>query len=147
MSKLTARDNDRCWEWKGCLNENGYGVFRLGAPTRKSILAHRYAYSMLCGEIPRGMFVLHRCDNRKCCNPKHLFTGTQADNLADAAKKSRMRHGEDHHNSKLTKTDARFIKIWLSHGYPQRAIARAFGVSQSAVNSINIGRCWLRVSC
>jgi hypothetical protein len=78
---------DACWPWRGRADSDGYGqVFRF----RK---AHRVAYELAVGPIPDGHGVLHRCDNPPCCNPKDLFTGTQAVNSADMIAKGRARFG------------------------------------------------------
>ena len=80
----------RCWEWTGTLDQNGYGrlgVRRDGWPRNPT--AHRLSYDLYRGEIPSGIFVLHRCDNPPCCNPSHLFLGTQADNIHDMLSKGR----------------------------------------------------------
>lgn len=77
---------DGCWEWDGYQMPNGYGlIFHSGAPR----LVHRAAYEVWVGPIPDGLCILHRCDNRACFNPKHLWLGTVADNQQDMAAKGR----------------------------------------------------------
>lgn len=76
---------ETCWLWNACcMNRNGYGVF---ASVKE--LAHRYSYRLAFGEIPKGMYVCHHCDNPKCVRPDHLFLGTQRDNLHDMRRKGR----------------------------------------------------------
>jgi hypothetical protein len=70
---------------------NGYGMLGLGRRTDPKTAAHRVAWTVAVGPIPEGLNVLHHCDNRPCCNPAHLWLGTQRDNLLDMVAKGR--HG------------------------------------------------------
>jgi hypothetical protein len=75
-----------CWPWTGYTNTRGYGVIRIN---RRTVLAHRIAYQVERGPIPDGLFVCHHCDNPPCCNPAHLFLGTQTENMRDMISKGR----------------------------------------------------------
>jgi len=84
---------DSCWWWTG-LKNRGSGAVTYGLvyvpPDRRMMAAHRVSWSMRFGEPPKGIYVLHHCDNGLCVNPDHLFLGTQKDNIMDAARKGRL---------------------------------------------------------
>ena len=80
----TSGGPNTCWPWTGARLNRGYG--QVYQPNHK-LLAHRVAWELECGPIPDGMSVLHQCDNPPCCNPAHLFLGTQADNISDRDQK------------------------------------------------------------
>jgi len=138
-----------CWEWRGGLFSGGYGQFRWGS---RKMRAHRVSWQLANGDVPVGMCVCHRCDNRKCVRPDHLFLGTQADNIRDRDSKGRgpkgrpnpknSKPGESNPSAKLCREDVDRIRILASSGYTQRAIATAFRMSESQIGNIVHGRCW-----
>jgi hypothetical protein len=80
--------NDSCWPWLAYCKRNGYGTF---FPQRgKCVTAHRYMWLLTYGTYP-GKYVLHTCDNPRCVNPRHLWEGTQRDNMHDMIAKGRHR--------------------------------------------------------
>ena len=137
-----------CWEWMGSRRPNGYGQFSFnGRPTK----AHRVAYLIFVGPIPDGLCILHRCDNRWCVNPRHLFLGTQADNLNDASSKGRMKwkathalrvnpekrcQGERHPRAILTDASIQSIRDQSRQGISQHLLAKQFGVGQGTISRI-----------
>ena len=128
-----------CWEWVAGKNSNGYGAFMRNG-------AHRASYELHIGPIPKGKMVLHRCDNRTCVNPDHLFLGTNDDNMKDMVKKKRQRpcRGEQNGNAKLTKEEALEIRrLYQSGLHTMKSLARMFEVrSPSTVNSVIRGGTW-----
>ena len=103
--------------------------------------AHRHIYAEAVGEIMEGQLVLHRCDNPGCVNPTHLFLGNHQDNVDDMHLKGRAHKasGEDCGNAKLTAAEAYAIR---SDQRTQAEIARAFGVAQTTVSAIKLGKTW-----
>ena len=89
VHKLSGKD--ACWLWTGSKNPDGYGHINIG--DHKSDRAHRVAWEVQVGPIPKGKSVLHRCDTPACCRGSHLFLGTHADNMADMCAKGRQRTG------------------------------------------------------
>jgi hypothetical protein len=83
---VKVKQTDYCWNWEGGTNGDGYGIFRIKEDTR---LAHRISFQIISGSIPDNINVCHTCDNPKCVNPDHLFTGTQKDNMLDKMRKGR----------------------------------------------------------
>lgn len=126
-----------CWVWVAFLSPLGYG--QILGNKRKLLLAHRAAWIIYIGDIPNSIFVLHHCDNPACVNPKHLFLGTQRDNIRDMVSKDRERFGERATNLKLRFEQV--LKI-LSDTRRQRAIAADYGICQQTVCKIKQGRSW-----
>lgn len=105
-------------------------------------LAHRVSYVVNNGKIDDGMFVLHKCDNKKCVNPNHLFLGTQKDNMMDKVAKNRQRKGELVPQAKLKVEQV--LDIRKMQGTLQE-IANKFGVSFQCVSLIKNNRRWSHV--
>src|SRR3990167_11374075 len=96
-----------CWNWNAGLFQNGYGSISINDKTYK---VSRVMYELSFGKIPKGMLVCHRCDNKKCINPKHLFLGTHKENMLDMVKKGRQSKGEDNGRNKLTEKEIKKIR-------------------------------------
>jgi len=132
-----------CWDWSGCCPDNpGYPQFR---SKMKLWRAHIASWIINFGEIPKGMFVCHKCDNRRCTNPDHLFLATCKENNIDMMKKGRSpilgKSGSKNPNSKLTDIQISNIRYFLSNRFSQTKIAKMFNVSQTAISLINTGKC------
>lgn len=95
----------------------------------KTVTAHRIMYQIALGQIPDGLLVMHKCDNPACVNPNHLITGTNGENLADAARKNRMVH-------KLTLQQVREVRRLYMEGFTQMKLAEMFNITQSNVSRI-----------
>lgn len=144
-SYVEIKGDEECWEWKGHINkQTGYGKF---TPHRlepiQASTSHRWAYLFTTGEsLSESDLVCHTCDNRKCCNPKHLFLGTAKSNTADMIRKGRMWHppkprGHDAHNSKLSPEQVQQIRELCSAGLRNKCkVARMFGVGRSTIGRI-----------
>lgn len=150
-SKLTPAANG-CIEYTGQRDRKGYGRFWDGA---EKVLAHRHAWLTARKPIPDGLFVCHKCDNPPCCNPNHLFLGTNLVNVRDAVEKGRPRgaqisprRGEANNRAKLTEAQVIEIRRRLRepryHGY-LADLASDFGVTRNAVASIRDGATWQHV--
>jgi len=85
-SKVDVKSKNECWEWVAGKRRDGYGRFTIG---NKEALPHRVSYKIHNGRIPKNMLILHKCDNRACVNPNHLYAGTQQDNMDDMYRKGR----------------------------------------------------------
>lgn len=133
-----------CWLWTGALKENGYGV--IGGHERRSRYAHRVSYQLAFGAVPPGLNVLHRCDNRRCVRPDHLFAGTQAENIQDMVRKGRARpydrRGRKNPRAVLTPGKAAEIRARRQSGETLASIAARFSVGTSQVHRIATGRSW-----
>jgi LysM repeat protein len=154
-SKITkAQDANSCWPWTGPVGTRGYGLLTVASKTKQ---AHRLVWEEQHGAISDGMVICHKCDNPNCCNPNHLFIGTQKDNLADCRAKGRFpagpRHGLALHperrargskvsTAKLTERDIPEIYHAKVAGDSIYAIAERYGVSASTIHLVCKGKTW-----
>ena len=149
MGKVTIPDDvppaSCCWLWTGATNPEGYGIVSIdGLPQG----AHRVAWRICEGEIPKGLFVCHICDNPTCVNPYHLFLGTNAENQLDSARRGRntKRIGENNVSAKLRVEDVREIRrLWEIENIFQSTIASMFRVSERTVFRVIHRKSWKHV--
>jgi|WetSurMetagenome_2_1015567.scaffolds.fasta_scaffold34565_3 hypothetical protein len=139
-NKVNIKDSE-CWEWKGAIGSDGYGHF--GVSKGKIVLAHRYSF-VLSGKVLKNKeVVMHICNNKKCVNPNHLESGSQSDNMKDAASKNRMKYGENHHMTKLNKKQINQIRmLWKKGLITQKNISKLFKTSQQTISRIVNNKIW-----
>jgi hypothetical protein len=136
--RLLAKRNvteSGCWEWTGHIMTNGYGQIGSG---KTVLLTHRASYTEFVGEIPEGLYVCHKCDNRKCFNPDHLFVGTHNENMIDMINKGRQRSlaGVHSPNAKLTTEQIQEIRERYIPYVTTTELAKEFGISKQYVGQI-----------
>lgn len=123
-----------CWEWTGSKDRDGYGVLTIG---RKQFRANRVSFSEFKGS-PDGMLVCHRCDNRSCINPDHLFLGSALENTQDMINKGRKNivRGDRHPLTKILPAERTRIRTMRQDGASLKAIAAQYGVSFQLISDI-----------
>lgn len=139
-----VEDANSCWEWTASkYQKSGYGAFSpIG---NKVVSAHKMAWKLCKSEIPAGLSVLHRCDNKGCCRPSHLLLGTQRDNIIDSISKNRFPAGEGHYHHKLTLEQVGIIRqTTKAKVLTISQLAKAFGVCYGTVLAVLNGRSWNR---
>ena len=122
-NNVNISDKDSCWDWKAGRSGTGYGCCYCGSSERK---AHRVSWIYTNGPIPKDKLVLHKCDNRLCVNPNHLYLGSRSDNQRDRA---------DSNSIKFTKDMIESMKrMYYEYGLKQKEIARIFKTDQSVIS-------------
>ena len=136
----SADEND-CWIWTGCIfKATGYGSCCI---SKRQMGAHRMAWILARGPIPDGLEVLHDCDVRRCCNPAHLFLGTQKDNIEDAMGKGRNPKGDTHGFRKLSSSDvAEIRKAYKFRSVTYKLLALRYDVSVCEIGRVIRGEAW-----
>lgn len=150
--RCRTEDVDACWKWTGAHDPRkgkGYGHVRFN---RKVERTHRIAWILTHGSIPKNLHVCHRCDNPPCCNPRHLFLGTNLDNVNDKLSKGRQSFlkGELNGEAILTKDQVKEIRsIYIKrvgrqrvNGPTQTHLAHQYGVSRQTISALITGVTW-----
>lgn len=147
MARATPEPNSGCWLWLGAVTLKGYGHLKIRP---RDWAAHRLAFTVFVRSLNEGEFVLHKCDTPACVNPDHLFTGSQADNLADMGRKGRhwlqktpwrsalykhrvVRYGEKHGHATVSDKTIAAIRSRALEGVSTKRVAAEFGLSYGYV--------------
>lgn len=155
-SKIDKRGADECWNWIGPMNRSGYGKFSLWgkADRGRVISAHRHSFEIAYGPIERmdghhGTVIAHRCDNRRCVNPAHLFACSQAENLRDCLAKNRgnKARGDRAGKAKLTSSMVSVVRSRIREGDDAIALSRDFNVNPQTIRDIAVAATWQHLPC
>lgn len=140
ISHVEKADND-CWNWTAYINTGGYGMF--GLENAKTILAHRWMYAYMYGNLTPGKFIDHLCSNRRCVNPDHLEEVTRQENIKRASERQKCcKHGHlyDKANTILNKRGIRRCRICKMSGYDayneERKLRRRVLICIEALKSV-----------
>jgi hypothetical protein len=141
-----VRKTCNCWVWMGARTNKNYGHMNHNGA---HVYAHRFSWELHKGAIPAGLVVCHKCDNRRCVKPDHLFLGTHQENNADMWAKGRgvggKIKGTQHPHAKLTDDKVKIILAKYKEGATQLSIAYEFGVCQTNISRIVRGKGWPHV--
>jgi hypothetical protein len=143
-SKVERGEPNDCWNWKAFINPKGYGQFQV--KKNRPAHAHKVALALVAG-VKIGSLVCHKCDNRRCCNPRHLYEGTPKSNMDDMISKGRSNHPSMKDKiwcATLTHADVRYIRRWYGKT-PTKEIASYLGCSKDQIYQVASGRTWKHV--
>jgi len=132
-NKVDIKGPDECWNWMGAKYPSGYGEFYYQCNDRTK--SHRMAWILTNGDIPYGYLVLHKCDNRSCCNPRHLYIGTHADNMRD----KQLRYSGPYiggRDRSVNSEDICRMHTMHKEGFTQSEIASVFNLSRGHISKL-----------
>jgi hypothetical protein len=141
LDKVEKDEND-CWNWIGNKSDTGYGRYYFEDKVQK---AHRVSYKLFVGDIPQGKLICHKCNNRLCINPQHLYVGNHKDNYSDAIKAGTvyMKNGEDNPFAKLKKEQVIKIKeLYIPYKVSAQKLANIFRTSRKNILHIVNNETW-----
>lgn len=131
-----VKKTDGCWEWIGKRHRCGYGVIQIGGKKGPEKRTHRIAWELSNGPIPPGLMVLHKCDNRPCVNPSHLYLGTAKDNMRDTMERGPY-SPPPLLKSKLTAARVSSIRArFNAGGITKKELARISGLSETHLSRV-----------
>jgi len=137
-----------CWNWKLSVGSHGYGNTKYCRKNNTYSCAHRLSYFVYKGEIG-DYYVLHTCDNKRCCNPEHLYLGNCKDNVRDMVVRGRHKNGknkgEEIGTSKVTENQVREIKVRLKNGETPYDIEKDYSIGKDAIYHIKWGKRWKHI--
>ena len=143
---VRPENTEQCWVWTGHLKPEGYGRIKING---RFEYAHRVSYVIHVGKIPKGLWVLHHCDNPNCVNPKHLYIGNHADNMRDRTTRGRgvnqVYKGESNPNAKLTWDNVNTIRNMYATGqYTYVQLGEIYNVGFFSIGRIIRQNYWKR---
>lgn len=138
-AKVDVKGPQDCWLWKGRRDPEGYGKVNFQGRTLR---VHRLAFFLSGGLLTEDQNACHTCDNPPCCNPSHLFAGTQKQNVDDCVNKGRKPKGSNHWKHKLTEELVAELRRDWENGMGCRKLARKYGISLTNVKLIQTGKAW-----
>lgn len=139
-SKINKQSPDKCWEWTAWTNHKGYGKIKIQG---KMKFSHRVVFEETFGPIHNGLYVMHICDNPKCCNPNHLKQGTLLENNQDRHRKGRTKANflKGDKNIKAIISNDVALRIFNEAG-SAKEVAAKLKVNAQLVSDIKIGKTW-----
>lgn len=134
-----------CEEWVAGRDKDGYGMFR--DPTAKTTKrTHRYVWEQVNGPIPKGMCILHSCDNPSCVRIDHLRIGTHRENMDERSARGRTARGAKSGQSKITEEDVIEIRRLSAAGLSAVKIGKLFGLGHTQTHNIAVGKKWSHIN-